>query len=251
MIICFSGTGNSMHVAKYASAVIGDEVVSINDLLRLREKEPLRSERPWVLVCPIYAWRIPRVVEKFILENAFMGNKQFYSILTCDSEVGSADRYLKKLCTEKGFVYMGMASVNMPENLITMYHAPSDKDCEVIVRRADRRVKGLAELINSEVKLTDNKSKSIFKSAVVNPIFYKFYVKPEGFRTTDLCTSCGLCTSNCPMNNIKMIKGRPQWENNCTFCMSCICRCPTEAIEYKNKTKGKRRYVCVETDERS
>ncbi|MDU1855461.1 MAG: flavodoxin, partial [Clostridium baratii] len=29
---------------------------------------------------------------------------------------------------------------------------------------------------------------------------------------------------------------------NCTHCMACICGCPVQAIEYKNKTKGRNRY---------
>jgi LysM repeat protein len=40
----------------------------------------------------------------------------------------------------------------------------------------------------------------------------------------------------------KLAEGKPQWGRNCTHCMACICACPSEAIEYKNKSKGKPRY---------
>ena len=34
MILCFSGTGNSLYAARLISAAAGDEVVSLNALLR-------------------------------------------------------------------------------------------------------------------------------------------------------------------------------------------------------------------------
>ena len=36
MILCFSGTGNSLYAARIISAVTGDEIVSLNDRLKLR-----------------------------------------------------------------------------------------------------------------------------------------------------------------------------------------------------------------------
>mgnify|MGYP002951794102 FL=1 len=56
------------------------------------------------------------------------------------------------------------------------------------------------------------------------------------------CIGCGLCQDVCPLNNIRLVDGKPDWGNSCTHCMACICRCPKEAIEYKNKSVGKRRY---------
>ncbi|MGN0984081.1 MAG: flavodoxin domain-containing protein [Gemmiger sp.] len=44
------------------------------------------------------------------------------------------------------------------------------------------------------------------------------------------------------MNNITIQNGKPVWGGDCTHCMACICRCPTEAIEYGKKSLGKPRY---------
>ena len=38
--------------------------------------------------------------------------------------------------------------------------------------------------------------------------------------------------------------GKPVWGNDCTHCMACICKCPTEAIEYGKVSIGQNRYVC-------
>lgn len=81
-----------------------------------------------------------------------------------------------------------------------------------------------------------------FISGPFNPLYYRLYIKDKGFTVSDACVSCGKCAKRCPLNNIDMGEGRPVWKGNCTHCMACICGCPTEAIEYKSISKGKRRY---------
>ena len=49
-----------------------------------------------------------------------------------------------------------------------------------------------------------------------------------------------------PLNNIALEGGRPVWKGTCTHCMACIGGCPAEAIEYGEKSKGRRRYYLKE-----
>ena len=77
-------------------------------------------------------------------------------------------------------------------------------------------------------------------------MFYRFAVNTGPFYTTDACVGCGKCAKLCPLNNITLADGKPQWGKNCTQCMACICKCPTEAIEYGTRSKGKPRYQCPE-----
>ena len=67
-------------------------------------------------------------------------------------------------------------------------------------------------------------------------------VKSKAFYATDDCVGCGKCVKLCPLNNVKLVDGKPVWGNNCTHCMACICYCPKEAIEYGRKSQGKLRY---------
>jgi len=48
----------------------------------------------------------------------------------------------------------------------------------------------------------------------------------------------------CPLNNIHLKENKPVWDKECTHCMACICKCPTEAIEYGKNSVGKVRYQC-------
>lgn len=244
MILYFSGTGNSSYVAKVIQSINGDEIVSINELMKKESKEILKSEKPFVFVCPTYAWRIPKVVEKFIRKTEFSGVNKTYFVLTCGSDTGNAVQYVKKLCEEKGFDLKGFTSVNMPENYIAMYNVPEKEEAIKIIQKSNEKISSIAEYINDSKNFQEEKIMlgDKLKSGIVNTMFYSVFVSSKGFYSTDACISCGKCTTVCPLNNIKLVNGKPQWEKKCTHCMACICRCPKEAIEYKNKTKDKPRY---------
>lgn len=62
MILYFSGTGNSEYVAKRISKMIQDEVMNLFDKCKEKDNAKVTSQRPWVIVVPTYAWRIPRIV---------------------------------------------------------------------------------------------------------------------------------------------------------------------------------------------
>jgi ferredoxin len=38
------------------------------------------------------------------------------------------------------------------------------------------------------------------------------------FRTNENCTGCGTCARVCPVNNIKMVVGKPVWRHHCETC---------------------------------
>ncbi len=245
MILYFSGTGNSLYAAQVIAAITGDEMVSINGLMKSGDREELSSKTPFVFVAPTYAWRMPRVVDRFIRDTGFAGNKNAYFVLTCGSETHNAIHYAKKLCQEKGFEFQGLASVVMPENYITMFHAPEEEKAKSVIEKAMPQLQEIAAQLLKQKKLPEEAVAlgSRVSSGIVNSLYYPIFVSAKGFHTTNACTGCGKCVKLCPLNNIEMSSGRPHWGDHCTQCMACICRCPSEAIEYKNKTQGKRRYV--------
>ena len=58
MILYFSATGNSQYVAERIAKETKDEIVSLNQLMKQNKQDDLISEtKPFVFVCPTYAWR--------------------------------------------------------------------------------------------------------------------------------------------------------------------------------------------------
>ena len=102
MILCFSGTGNSLYAARLISAAAGDEVVSLNALLRGGGPARFSSERPYVVVSPTHGWRLPAAVEALLRRAAWEGSRRMYFFLTCGSEPGDAAKYCR-LVYEAGF----------------------------------------------------------------------------------------------------------------------------------------------------
>ena len=88
MILYFSGTGNSRYIAEVINSVIEDKLVSINECLK--NNLIVSLEQQYIIVCPTYAWRIPRVVEQFIRTNHFVSGTKIYFIMTCGGENGRA-----------------------------------------------------------------------------------------------------------------------------------------------------------------
>ena len=249
MVLYFSGTGNSQFAAlRLAEGIGDDEVVSINRHLKEGKHAALRSERPLVFVAPTYCWRMPKVVERWIMDTGFEGCQDAYFVLTCGGDCGNAAAHAEKLCAKKGLRFCGLAPVVMPENYLALFPTPDEAECRSIMDRALPQIAGVAERIRAgqcfpkpSVSLV-----SRLESGPVNPLFYAFCVHDKGFAVSERCVSCGKCAARCPLNNIELVAGRPSWRGICTHCMACIGGCPTAAITYKAKSGARNQYYIMD-----
>lgn len=246
MILYFTGTGNSRYVARKIAEEINDEIISINELIKHESTEELIStDRPFIFVCPTYAWRLPRVVTDFIRKTKFSGNNKAYFIMTCGEDTSKAINYIQKLCNDKDWKLKGMAEVIMPENYIALFDVPDKETSNKIIEESSHLIYKIASDIRDEKDFEIVEPSGFggtIKSGITNIGFYKFIVHAKGFYSTKQCIGCGKCVDLCPLNNISLKDKQPRWGNKCTHCMACICGCPTKAIEYKNKTQTKERY---------
>ncbi len=90
MVLYFTGTGNSRYAAKVLAKELEDECFSMNDAIRSGNREELFSERPWVIVTPTYAWRIPAVVEEWLSSVRLTGSDKAWFVMTCGDGTGNA-----------------------------------------------------------------------------------------------------------------------------------------------------------------
>lgn len=246
MILYFSGTGNSRYVAKKLAEMTGHGLASLNEKIKQKDTRPLPADEGLVFVVPTYAWRLPRVVEHWILATEFIRAGLVWFVMTCGDEIGNAGKYNQHLCAEKDFSYMGTAQIVMPENYIAMFDTPEPEESKEIIRSAGPAIEQAARFIKNKeafplprVGFADR-----IKSGLVNPAFYPLFVKAGAFTTDAECSGCGKCVQVCPLNNVTLVEERPVWGETCTHCMACIAYCPTGAIEYGKKSVGKLRYRC-------
>ncbi len=246
MIIYFTGTGNSKYIANIFENQLEDCAVNAANLIKSGSNPCFSSEKPYIFISPVYAWRMPRIFENWIQKCKFQGNKQAYFVLTCGDSIGAADNYVKKFAEKTDFEYMGTAEVMMPENYIVMFSSPNEEQSKAIISGAAEYTVSLSRQILSKkpFERRHNTLGGHLCSDIVTPFFYKFYIGAKKFYSTDFCISCGKCADNCMLNNIQLMYGKPIWGKNCTHCMACISKCPTGAIEYGKHTIGLRRYTC-------
>lgn len=246
MIFYFSGTGNSKFVASQISKRVKDEVISINKRLKEGASNTFKSEKPFVFVVPTYAWRIPRVVEKFIQEVTLEGSQKVYVVMTCGEDTQNGIGCAEKLFLEKNLELVGFAEVVMPNNYLFMNEPlPEVDEAQRIVKSALPQIDEIGNLIakgEAFRMVPAHNFRGKLQSSIVNNLFYSLLVKSKGFSVNETCIGCNKCDKMCPLNNISIVDGKPIWGKNCTHCMACIARCPKEAIEYKSITNGKTRY---------
>lgn len=247
MILAFSGTGNSLYVAEELEKLCGGPLINLNTSLK-QGITPEVSGGPVIVVAPTYAWQLPHVVKDLLQEIHFDKGQEIYFVLTCGSEIGNAGKYLAKFCLDKELNYMGVAEIIMPENLLALFETPSDEKALTIIKEAKSVIERVAKNINagepfptSSISILDR-----IYSGPVNSIFYSLIVKPSKFKVKPSCISCRICEQVCPLNNIKLEHGRPEWGADCTYCMACIANCPVEAIECRS-SKGRNRYIFPES----
>lgn len=244
MILYFSATGNCAFAAKRIAEKLGDETLSLLERLRENDHSPLFSEKPWVVVSPVYVAEMPRLLADWLRATPLEGSRDIFFVFTAASEMSCSGYFAKKLAEEKGLVYHGSASVTMPTNYPIFFTVKEDYQCRKIVEEAIPVIDKAAEIIALGGVIPEKKpSRAILGCTVpVNELYYKYFVKARDFRATDACISCGKCTRVCPCANIRLEGGRPVWGERCTHCMACLSACPKEAIEYGTVTEGKRRY---------
>lgn len=248
MILYFTGTGNGRYIANKIAQATSDALLYINDKIKADDSADIVINGQLIFVLPTYAWRIPHIVEHWIRRVNFIGVKEVYFIMHCGGGIGDAGNYNKKLAADKGFQYKGTAQIIMPENYIALFKTPNIHEAREILLHAEPEIQKVIGHIAHGTVLPESSRRFLnpFLSGFVNKIFYSLKVKAKAFYATDACISCGKCEKGCPLNNIKLVNGKPQWGNTCTHCMACIAYCPTKAIEYGSATKDRYRYT-IET----
>ncbi len=249
MIFYFSGTGNSLHVAKTIAEAQNEELIFIPKEFDDKDNTfnyQVKKDQVIALVFPVYAWGPPEMVTDFIKKMQISGEKPYLTlILTCGQDEGETTQFVKELLGEKGLKLDSAFTLTMPNNYIIGADVDSKEE---IARKLELTDQKLIE-INATIK---NRVRGVFhtkpgtmaglKSRLIHPFFTSQARGTKKFFATDACTRCGLCVEVCPVHTISLFD-KPVWGDQCTRCLACINRCPEEAIQYGKGTKKRGRYV--------
>lgn len=250
MIICYTGTGNSLAVAQRLADALGDSVTLLEREMLISPEShsiDLSGHQRVVWCFPVYSWGVPPVICKFIKQITLNGESlPHYMVATCGDDAGRTHIQWRHLISSRGWDAHSAFTVVMPNTYTLMKGFnvdPSDVEQSKLAKMPDA-VEHIAQTIisggNADEVLEGKWSR--IKSGIIYPWFVRYAMSPKPFHFTDDCISCEICARSCPMDNISMVNGHPQWHDNCALCLRCYHLCPKHAVAYGKATINKGQY---------
>ncbi len=245
-IFVFSATGNS----KYLALKIGEraelEIVNVNKRLLDKGEEYNFEGEKIGFIFPVYAWGCPFIMESFIRNLKFSGRPSYvFAVANCGDSMGNTLTDFEKILKSKDLALDFGDFFVMPNNYLPLSDVDSKEQENEKLQNAEKKLSStIQKIIDNEKSI--NQPKGIF-NALLSGAVHKGFNKTasKGYKKLHInsdCVGCGLCAMVCPLVNITLKDGKPQWGENCISCMGCINWCPQKAIEYGNKTEKRGRY---------
>lgn len=244
IIFYFSGTGNSLQVARDIAEKVGDcEVIN---LAKYNVDNEINAERVGI-VFPVYFWGIPNIIKTFLKSVKFTNSPYIFAVATCGGVEGASLIQVRDLLRSKkqdlhsGFIIL------MPDNYIVLYDPVTKEKEQTLFENEKAKVKAISDIVLHRKIQPAEKGKSAITRLLGktgNNIFSKgFPTRDTKFNLGNQCTGCGKCEKVCSVGNIRMVDRKPTWNHNCEYCLACINHCPVKAINFKNSTQKRGRYT--------
>jgi flavodoxin/ferredoxin len=255
VIYYFSGTGNSLYVAKGIAAALDAELLPIASSLsedKIRVKADVAG-----IVFPVYYGDLPLPVRKFAKKLTDIQNIYLFSVCTFGGAAGDSHKTLKQIVQGRGGQIAATYGVHMPQNAFYKFwekHRPLyrrwQKNLPVVVANTISRREGtffrniLFDLIFKGIQawVKPRYAKSFAAKSGISPdlpLDELIHFNDVGFKVhIRACTGCGLCEKVCPAGNIEMQLNKPFWRHQCWNCLACYNYCPEKAISSSIAAEG-------------
>ncbi|MDF2804638.1 MAG: hypothetical protein K0S61_4543 [Anaerocolumna sp.] len=269
-IYYFSGTGNSFVVAKDIAERVKAELISIP--ITMNEGK-IQIDAEWIgIIFPSYIAPLaglPLIVERFITKIANIESVQIFAVCTCGgyecvNALLSLNR-LKQIIRSCGGKLSDEYSIRLPMNNLDYDHIPIpiNRNQEAIINKSKTKISDICSRILTGKGTKYKIAKTVF-ILLMTPIF-KLMLKPvtnalkekakepldsklkyfelmpltdKSINVDEKCNVCGICVKVCPVNNIKIVEKKPEFQHRCEMCFACDEWCPTNAIHHWSRAKG-------------
>lgn len=272
----FSGTGNSMYIARKMANMTHAELLSIKDAFY--ENEIVPAADIIGLVFPVYNHRVPYIVKRFVERLSNLDSKYIFAICTYGDSPCIALEYLSGLISARGGRLSCGFGVKMPYNYIAplpgitglfqpfvLREVPGEQQRKIL-SEADQKVQAIYDAIGAQksgyIEIEYQKLEHFvdffnLRELLQKPVWLKIsgysgkcdvpYIESvrlmdAGFHYDEHCVRCGTCAKMCPVGNIKMSVEGPVWLHQCEQCFACLQWCPKAAIQFRSGTAGRKRY---------
>jgi ferredoxin/flavodoxin len=253
-IYYYSGTGNSLHVAReLQKRLAGSELVPI---LALADEDPVVASGEAVgFVFPHYASSLPKVVSDFIERLDVAAARYLFAIATRGGTRTMAFVEIDKILKHKGRRLDSFFALTMPastEPLLERY--PSRINSERIQRLETGMLARLDEIQPIIAARAVDRDEDTGAANVPAPWLAPFMplleaitplLLPLGklaessfrFYVDERCAGCGVCEQICLSGKLRLVQGRPVWAEDvqCHGCFACLNYCPEQAVQVASR----------------
>ena len=279
-IFYFSGTGNSLFVARRLARAIVAKVTPVASVVG-KSHIDVKSDALGIIFPCYYASLgesgVPSIVQEFVKKLTNIGTKYIFAVCTHGGFPSSTIDNLSRLLESQGAFLSAGFAVRMSISYSAfdkinhaLFHRPlpemsyGEKESQAILfEKCAEKVGKMVPLISSQTPApletpgVTERIVSHFFLKLSNKLFRSRYRKlshsesdsaewltknaDKAFLTNDKCVGCGTCSRICPVGNIVMKDDRPDWQHNCETCYGCYTWCPNAAI-YGDIVEYERRY---------
>jgi ferredoxin len=228
----FSGTGNSLHIAKTLAKGLNGKVRSIVSAL---EEKYFEIDSDIIgIIYPVYCLRAPKIVIDFA-KKIKKKNKDAYVFIVanCGAIEGNALQDIDEIINpDIGFVLF------MPDNSIAFPTHP-DKH-KPMLEKAEQGMKEILEIVSKRKKVDLPKRIKFFDIVGSCTMEYMKLNAKRQKASEKKCTHCRTCIQTCPVGNITLRNKKIIFGKDCQYCFGCIQVCPENAITFGLLKKKKK-----------
>lgn len=251
-IYYYSGTGNSLHVARELQRRISE--ASLTPIMHLLHRDAIKTSANTIgFVFPNFCLTIPIPVHEFLQKADLASAEYIFAVCTRGGSQTEAFEYMDEILELQGKTLNARLDINMPwnhcfgkENLPGINNAERivhleaqmqsqlDDFCRCILAREPYHKKVARDYeLSAGMKL--------FDLLVPKALNYKaheyMYRNLVHFGADPKCNGCGICEKVCINEKIELMDQKPIWKDDvpCYACFACINYCPRKAIQVQSK----------------
>ncbi len=253
-IAYFSGTGNSLMVAKELAARL-EGATLVPMVKAIREGRAGGGADRLILVFPTYLMTLPLPVRRFI---GLLGRRSaayVAAVATCERKGNLSALTVAKLLRKRGLELSYHAEVELPQNSPTGIRPTKgdagwarsirEQNMDAGFEAARASVASIARDLAAAKRAVGARG---FGAVILESIISaasKNNASRLSFYSDPTCSGCGICERICPTGRIAVADGTVAWDRGttCYYCFACFNACPTQSVLLKNYGLKEGRFI--------
>lgn len=245
-IYYFSGTGNSLYVARELQKRIPDS--TLIPIVSLLNKTDIHTNGKSVgIVFPVHAITIPIAVKRFLKKIDMNSAEYIFAIATRGGTIFRGFKIIDKLLKKKKHLnshFILNMCMNDPRE--KQYKSPDEAEISKLESVVQERLDSIQSIVADRKTCCEKDSEYLIdfpynrffnylmEQLVIFGMTVSEYIGGVNYFCSDSkCTGCGVCEKVCLSQKIKMMDKKPVWQKKvlCYMCYACVNYCPVQSVQ--------------------